>query len=124
MNKFNRGIHTIECLLHINELLFKNYFFQTEGPSKSPKTLSKNAVHSLIGKISVVGDRTINSIAVPSNIREELTKYLHIHFNNSSSTDLNKIRDDQICLLVWSAKVAGIEIPDKLVSLWLPIEIR
>ena len=49
-SKFNRDILTLECLLHMVELLFRHFFLEIEGPSKAPDKLPKGSFYNIIGK--------------------------------------------------------------------------
>ena len=39
---FNIDVHTVECLMHTIEIIFKHFFLWIEGPSKAPKNYPAN----------------------------------------------------------------------------------
>lgn len=116
LKEFSIEIHTLECLLHTVELLFKHFFLHVEGPTSCADKLKKNAVYNMIGKIngtvdlkqcgdSMMSDTLTCSTEARKIIRGCLDRY---------ETDKVKIRDDHACLLVYTAYVCGFEIPDGL----------
>ena len=116
IENFNRDVHVVECLMHTIELLFKHFFLTIEGPSQSAKTLKANTVYNMIGKMNIDGDKNIPKkymLLVPNKIESELNYYLQSNTKGNATTK-EKLRDDQMCLLVWTAKAVGLLIPEEL----------
>ena len=72
-------IHTLECLVHIIELLFRHFFCYVEGPSKSPDKLAKDAVYNLIGSINNTGKHECS--------RQLLNYYLSRYIKENNQED-------------------------------------
>ena len=56
LKTFSIEIHTLECLLHTVELIFKHFFLHVEGPTSCADKLKNDAVYNLIGKINSTVD--------------------------------------------------------------------
>ena len=112
MREYNIEIHTIECLNHIVELLFRHFFLYVEGPAISTDKLSKDAVYNLIDKIngkvelSSSNFSTFCRIECPDEVRKFITSLLQ-RFNE----DKHKLRNDQACLLAYTSLVMGLDLP-------------
>ena len=95
--------------------LFKHFFLYIEGSSEAPKKLPAGAVYNKIAKIDIDYKKTLSEhqvFKVSSKIKKEIEEALA--YNANKEVCNKPLRDDQACLLIWSAKVSGIEIPEVL----------
>ena len=101
--------------MHTVELLFKHFFTAIEGPTQSSNKLQSDSVYNLIGKIQVdpTKDLDNNEILELPNPTLSLALMKCLLYNDEKSQK-KLLRDDQMCLLVWTAKVTGIDIPASL----------
>ena len=100
--------------LHIIKIVFRHLFTAIDGPTQSSKQLQQNSVYNKIGKINIEPLKQLdtNSIIQLPNSDTISTIVGCLSFCNLEQTE--RLRDDQVCLIVWTAKVAGLTIPSKL----------
>lgn len=114
--EFNRDIHTVECLQHVIELLFRHFFLQLEGPSKAPDKLPKGAFYNLIGKFEIKDElQETHRIKVSPEVRKDLEHFVELYkrFHRDKKA-INQLRDDQAGLLAWTCHTVGIAMPAEL----------
>ena len=107
-------IHTLECLVHIIELLFRHFFCYVEGPSKSPDKFPKDAVYNLIGSIN----NTVENMSVQDNFSiitcPDISKKIIKRIVDSIQSGEIELQDDRACFFAYTAIVIGLDIPMNL----------
>ena len=93
------------------ELLFRHFFCEVEGPSKSPDKLSTDAVFNLIGSINnSIEDLSILENFTPLQCPQTAKNIIADLINKHQSGEI-ELRDDRACFFAYAAVAIGLNLP-------------
>ena len=121
-DKFNRGVHALECLFHVNEIYLSHIISKIEGKKKGPNAMEEGSLMKYFNEIrkpelNQIIDRKKLTVPVTSMAALHLRKKIEWFSNEKDKRrGDNSLRSDHMCMLVLSAYLI-IDVPENLKNL-------
>ena len=119
---YDRNIHLLECLFHVNEIYFTHAIAKIEGKKKGPRTMEDGSLMKYFGDIrkpdmSKLVDRKKLVIPVPKMTSLHLRKKIEWFSDEKEQRNDHSFRNDRMCQLALPCYIL-MEVPENMKPLF------